>query len=92
MDGSRDWINLTGGTGGTVSYFEIGNLELLQLGKYQPLTYEIVSDNSETTEYRITKIRDVEKDIRFQMDKESGKILSYIATENESIKKLQLFY
>ena len=92
MDGSRDWINLIGGTGGAVSYFEIGNLELLQLGKYQPLTYEIVSDNSETTEYRITKIRDVEKDIRFQMDKESGKILSYIATENESIKKLRLFY
>ena len=92
MDGSREWINLMGGTGGTVSYFEIGNLELLQLGKYQPVTYEIVSDNSETTEYKITKIRDVEKDIRFQMDKESGKILSYAATEDESIKKLKLFY
>lgn len=92
MNGSREWINLMGGTGGTESYLEIGNLELLQLGKYQPLTYEIVSDNSETTEYKVTKIGGVEKDIRFQIDKENGKLLSYVVTEGEGTKKLRLRY
>lgn len=86
-DGSLNWINLIGGTGGAGTYFDIGNLELMQLGKYQPMIYEIVNENEEFIEYRITKLADKEKDIQFKLDKTTNKVVSYAVTiEGEKIE------